>query len=188
MNQKTISDSTTSVCKICCKSIESGAKKCTECGSYQDWRRHFSVGTVTLSLIIALVSVSTTAIQVTKSLLAKEQSELKFSLVQYGPNHITIMSSNLGDRAGALKQATLNIRDNSETVKTYNLLWENVDLVIKPGSWRLFQMIPAINKTRIDLRLIATTDEHCTHVIEFDVLAFDHNPKKQTLEYKCPIL
>lgn len=184
MNQHTEPTSSKSVCRICLKPIELGAKKCTECGSYQDWRRHFSFGTVALSLLIALISVSTTAIQVAKSLMAKEQSDLRFSLVKYGPNGIMIMGSNLGDRAGALKSASLQINLASET-KDYKLTWDDVDLVIKPGGWRLFKMKPTTDGDVLDLQMLPFENEKCTHTITFDVLAFDHQPSSSSINYKC---
>jgi len=122
---------------------------------------------------------------VVTDLLAEEQSDIRFSLVKYGPDSITIMSSNLGDRAGALRSATLRIT-MPDDVKTYKLHWKDVDLVVKPESWRLFQMIPMIHKNKIDLQLLPYSVESCTHSIEFDVLAFDHNPKNSTITYKCP--
>jgi hypothetical protein len=176
------------VCKICRKPIEIGARKCTECDSFQDWRRHFSIGTVVLSLLIALISVTTTGFQVVHDLLAKEQSDIRFSLVRYGPDSIKIMGSNLGDRAGALRSATLNIKSNNKVKNTYNLVWEDVELVIKPGSWRLFSMQPAIENTPIKLIQVASVPGECRHSIKFEVLAFDHNPKSFSIEYSCPSL
>jgi len=173
------------VCRICRKPIEPGAVKCTACGSYQNWRRFFSFGTIALSLLVALISVSTTAIQVTKNMFAKEQSDLRFSLVKYGPDTITIMSSNLGDRAGALRSATLKITMSNEA-KTYNLIWEDANLVVKPDGWRLFEMKPVIDKDIVGLQLLRYTGDNCFHSIKFNVLAFDHAPKSSTIRYKCP--
>jgi hypothetical protein len=45
------------VCKVCKKSIPISAKVCTECSHYQDWRRFLTLGSSSLSLIIALISV-----------------------------------------------------------------------------------------------------------------------------------
>jgi hypothetical protein len=43
---------------IACKSeIEKGATLCSECGSYQNWRRHFTFTSTVLSLLVALISV-----------------------------------------------------------------------------------------------------------------------------------
>lgn len=173
------------VCRVCRKPIEPGAIKCTECDSYQDWRRFFSFGTVALSLLVALISVSTTAIQVAKNLLAKEQSDLRFSLVKYGSDSIQVMGSNLGDRAGALKDATLKIDIPGQEEKSYKLMWGDADLVIKPGGWRLFKMKPTIDRDAIDLRLLPFASENCFQTIKFEVLAFDHKPKNSVIKYKC---
>jgi hypothetical protein len=189
MNQNADSLSKHPVCRICRKSIEIGAIKCTECDSYQDWRRHFSFGIVALSLSIALISVTTTAIQVTKGLLAKEQSDIRFSLVHYGHESIKIMGSNLGDRAGALRHATLAIWSKDKVLITYNLVWNDVDLVIKPGGWRLFEMKPEKSNRTLTLKQVKLPKENCLYSIKFDVLAFDHSPKSLTIEKKqCPQL
>jgi hypothetical protein len=188
MNQNADSFSKHPVCRICRKSIEIGAIKCTECGSYQDWRRHFSFGIVALSLSIALISVTTTAIQVTKGLLAKEQSDLRFSLWGYEPDSIMIVGTNLGDRAGALRHAKLTILSNDKVVSTYNLDWKDVDLVINSGSWRLFAMKPEKSNTKLYLKQLKSTEENCLYSIKFDVHAFDHKPKSSTIKFKCPVL
>jgi predicted nucleic acid-binding Zn ribbon protein len=46
-----------SLCRVCRKEIPEGALKCTECGSFQNWRRIFSFSTEILALLIALFSV-----------------------------------------------------------------------------------------------------------------------------------
>ena len=45
------------LCRVCKKAIPEGALKCTECGSFQNWRHIFSFSTEILALLIALFSV-----------------------------------------------------------------------------------------------------------------------------------
>lgn len=45
------------LCRVCKKAIPAQARKCTECNSFQDWRRILSFSTEILALLIALFSV-----------------------------------------------------------------------------------------------------------------------------------
>jgi hypothetical protein len=45
------------LCRACGKAMPAQGRKCTECGSFQDWRRFLSFSTEVLALLIALFSV-----------------------------------------------------------------------------------------------------------------------------------
>ena len=45
------------LCKQCCNDIPPGARLCSHCSSYQDWRSWFSVSSTVLAMLTALVSV-----------------------------------------------------------------------------------------------------------------------------------
>lgn len=49
-------------CVVCGEGIPSNAQKCRHCGSYQGWRRHLDFGNNAIALLIALISVSTLAV------------------------------------------------------------------------------------------------------------------------------
>ena len=174
-------------CTVCGDPIRQHAKKCIHCDSFQDWRRHFSFSTVVLSLFIALISVSTTAVHITRSVFAPEQSNLRFSLVQYGPDSIRVVSSNLGDRAGVLRAARLTVINGPRGDKqTFELKWEEGQPVVEPGNWRIFALYPLIGRARAPLRQLVSANEDCKHVIDFEIIAFDHDPETKHIEYRCP--
>lgn len=56
-------DSLDKACRVCGDSIPSAAIKCRHCGSYQNWRRFLDLGQGTIALLIALISVSTLAVE-----------------------------------------------------------------------------------------------------------------------------
>ncbi len=49
------------ICPDCLEPIPTKARKCIKCGSFQDWRRFTGQSATTLSLLIALITVSTFA-------------------------------------------------------------------------------------------------------------------------------
>ena len=49
------------ICLDCLEPIPAKARKCLKCGSFQDWRRFTGQSATTLSLLIALITVSTFA-------------------------------------------------------------------------------------------------------------------------------
>lgn len=49
-------------CITCAEEIPASAIKCNKCGSYQNWRRHIDFGQGALALLVALISVSTLAV------------------------------------------------------------------------------------------------------------------------------
>jgi len=51
-------------CLECAYDIPYESKKCKECGSFQDWRRYLTFSSITISLMIALITVTTLSIQI----------------------------------------------------------------------------------------------------------------------------
>lgn len=70
------------VCKVCCESIQDGARKCIHCDSFQDWRRFLNMSGTVLALLVALITVSSTALPQMIALLTPSFSEV--SVVQRG--------------------------------------------------------------------------------------------------------
>jgi hypothetical protein len=63
-----------SACKHCLQPIPRGARICTQCHQYQDWRGRLSVSGTVLALLVALLSVATTAIPIIKNALSSSSS------------------------------------------------------------------------------------------------------------------
>jgi len=79
-------------CCECKELMPKGASKCTHCGSFQNWRRYLSLSSVVLSLLVALISVSTVGISVFRDniiskyakldvVILNQESDLKFQLL-----------------------------------------------------------------------------------------------------------
>jgi hypothetical protein len=115
-------------CKVCREDIRVGARKCTHCDSYQDWRRLMGFSQSVLSLLVALVSVSVVAVPVFYKLFATETDDLRISILELGGPHLTLIVSNVGSRAGAVRSVRLN---KNSIVTLYPTL--TGDCLILPG-------------------------------------------------------
>jgi hypothetical protein len=66
------------LCRVCKKTMPAEGLKCTECDSYQNWRRIFSLSTEVLVVLVALVSVLGVAIpEFTKWLNRHSHSQVR---------------------------------------------------------------------------------------------------------------
>jgi len=89
---------TNRVCKACGSEIPKTAIKCVHCNSYQNWRRHVSIGNSTLALIVALVAVlgsaSETLWGIYKDYSQVKLKKLEFALVELSEEHAGVLISN----------------------------------------------------------------------------------------------
>lgn len=66
-------------CWACQSDILEAQKVCLECGSWQNWRRYLNLSTATLGLLVALISVSGTAITAISDRLTQKVAVLHVS-------------------------------------------------------------------------------------------------------------
>lgn len=97
-------------CSTCYAAIHRQARKCRECESYQDWRRHLSVGSSVLALLVALVSVLALAAPAFDGIITREDSNIEVSLQGIRGERAFVMVTNSGVRAGSVTGATLAIK------------------------------------------------------------------------------
>lgn len=148
--------SNTTVCIVCKKQKIQGATKCTECGSFQDWRRYLDIGNTSFALIIAFVSVSTVLISTVDKAWIEDES-IKVNLVESGRTQLAIAVTNSGEEPAVISpQATLVNKDiKSFAVNIYNdSKYENADLTIKPGEVQVMtaQIPPVYNLDKISTK------------------------------------
>lgn len=104
-------------CLICAEPIAFAAKKCKYCGSYQDYRRHFTFSGTILSLLVALVSVLALSAPIIKSALEPKDASIKFVTATVDEKYIYVLVTNKGNEAGTFNGADLfYIEDNKVMV------------------------------------------------------------------------
>lgn len=96
-------------CLACREPIQRGASVCKECGAHQDWRRHLNFSGTILSLLVALVSVTSIGVPWIVEAVEAESSELHASVVRTGEYagsdqwfDAQLLVANTGTRPGTL--------------------------------------------------------------------------------------
>ena len=105
-------------CPVCKKSIPHGARKCTECSSYLDWRRFLGVSQTTLALLIALISLVSTTAPTFYNWITPDYSKLHAEVRQVYREKLELFVSNQGNKIGRLISVSLGATDRSG--KTYD--------------------------------------------------------------------
>lgn len=103
-------------CWACRSHIEDGQILCNECKNWQGWRKYFNISTLTLSLLIALLSVLGTVGPTIKQMLFPGSPNLTVAgsyttgLVKkgdgyFGDDLLSLSVTNIGKQPGALRPA-----------------------------------------------------------------------------------
>lgn len=94
-------------CRICREEIKEGAKKCTNCGAFQNWRRFIDLGNSTLALVIALFSVASIGVPYLVDALRSNSARLIFSPVYWQGDKLGLAIENIGKGPGHVKSASI---------------------------------------------------------------------------------
>ena len=167
-------------CIVCGESIRITAKKCIHCDSFQSWRRYLNISTVTLSLLVALVSVLSAGAPVLKSTFWPK-SNVKISFLDKSKNQIKVALSNSGERPAVLKGGTLSlIGPDKKVTRRIPFHTDANELILEPGKWR----IAIISSTYAPFSL-AEFDDNTRCRVEIEVIDSNHNIKNPFFESKC---
>lgn len=99
-----------SYCSTCCEPIHPQARKCKTCDSYQDFRRHFQMGSTVLALLVALLSVGALAAPIIKEAFAPRDSRIRLFFQGFNQNRAFLLATNSGDRPGSINSVLLSTR------------------------------------------------------------------------------
>lgn len=103
-------DSPTKTCVVCGSLMPINASKCKTCSSSQGWTRYLPLGTTTLALLTALVSVVASTTPTFIRWVKGDNSDIRTNFARDDHSGGIILTvSNYGDRPGSIKDITLNI-------------------------------------------------------------------------------
>lgn len=89
-------------CSTCREPIRTGARKCTHCDSFQDWRRFISLSASTLALLVALISVTSSLGPGIIRMINGQRSALVVSYIAPSDDGIMLLASNEGTRPAVI--------------------------------------------------------------------------------------
>lgn len=131
-------------CHQCRLSIPEGAKVCTHCQSYQDWRRWFSVSGTVLALLTALISVLSFAVPSFIGLVHKPHSDMSAPMISLEGTTIRLLVVNNGDAPGVFVRADTESEYLAPATKIR--LRDDQKAIIAPGSNLLmFDVVPLLS-------------------------------------------
>lgn len=136
-------EATKKSCRTCGEPISSSASKCVHCQSWQDWRSMFATSTTVLSLLVALISVTTAALPTIVGLLTPKRSELSFSFQGVaGPDDqltLQFLGSNSGTKPGSVRGATYlkGLRWISRSFHLSSSQQDRSAIILEPGKAEL---------------------------------------------------
>ena len=103
------------ICIECSQSIPSAARKCSKCGSFQDWRRLVTSGQNTLALIISLLALGTTVVLYGQSISKHVQStvfpeaNLRFGIANIDAREASLVVTNPTSRPTVINSLSCTI-------------------------------------------------------------------------------
>lgn len=96
-------------CSTCHEPIFPGARKCVHCDSYQDWRRHLSMGSSVLALLVALVSVIALSAPMFVQLATPKNSKVEVRFQRLHLDNAYVLASNHGVRPASIKSVAYEV-------------------------------------------------------------------------------
>lgn len=149
-------------CSTCYKPIHPRAKKCTECDSFQDWRRYLSISSSILALLVALVSVVALAAPALIAMLTPKTAQIELAQQGAVNNQLFVLATNSGIRPGSITSAYMGFSDffdDSKNTDTDLIAMPVEPLIILPGqALRLVVEISPEARQEIDKRYWALYD------------------------------
>lgn len=126
-------------CRACKSELPSGATKCHQCGSFQDWRA--SIESTQLLIGFLLLVVTFLAIDPVKKVFLGDQPEIHATILKANSETVWVMASNDGNGPAALVslRITANTRARGawETVLAFDSIPERL---IKPKEIKIIAM------------------------------------------------
>jgi hypothetical protein len=148
------------------------------------------MGSGVLSLLVALIAVLTVAVPIIKSALTIKRPDVHFSFIRYEPKTMHIMCSNLGNRSGILKEATLRIIINKSEIEEARpfpvfLKWEEQDPIIKPNESKLFKFYYEFYGDRQGFKKCSSDITSCQYNIQFEIIEPNNKSRKTEKIFPC---
>lgn len=133
------------VCRQCREAIPEGARFCSHCHSYQDWRGWLPFSQTVLALLTALVSVVALSVPPIVKLIHTPRSGASLTAPSLDGTTLRIVAVNRGDAPAAFIHARMN--SDYLAPATRIKLRNDADAIIPPGSKLLtFDIIPLLDE------------------------------------------
>ncbi|SFT71855.1 hypothetical protein [Paraburkholderia aspalathi] len=133
------------LCRQCKTEIPVGAKICSTCNSYQDWRSFIPFSNTALALITALISVAGISGPLLYKAVHTPRSEASITMPSVDGTTLRVVVINRGDAPASLGRVWVDSEYLAGATKVR--LRNDSDAIIQPGSKLLtFDIIPLLDE------------------------------------------
>ena len=153
-------------CIVCKQVIDLEATKCHHCSTFQTWRRHLALGTVIVSLTVAIISITGLIVPPLKKAFHQPKSNIDVSLQGVGPIKprggqimgdlwtgfsymlsLQLLYSNTGDKPGIVTGGSIVLESTGKQVALSKFSFSGEKHEIKPGGPKTVGVMIALRPT-----------------------------------------
>jgi hypothetical protein len=183
----------TKPCRVCGEDIRFAARKCVHCDSWQDWRGNIGVSATILSLLVALVSVTTPLLPAITNFMRPDDSVFKFSFQRSSKQGFSIFVSNTGRRPGSVGSAVIYLSSKNHFIGEIDLAMRDVGdrdtIAIQPESTLLLNY--ALKPNQKIPKPLPMGDQTCivgVHVTNFRNDNITNEVDEESWEIDCALI
>jgi hypothetical protein len=176
-------------CCVCGEPIKDSAKKCTQCGSYQDWTRHLLRWSTLLVALLGIAPLWGVANSLHKIAFSQKTANIEAALTSCGREQITVAFSNSGQLDGIVTDVNFSLLENGKRTKTFEVRAQNVlsDIVVSPKTPPVLTTYKAFSGNTETI-FISKPNSHksCFFVMDLNWIDFKGSTKNITRQCTCP--
>jgi hypothetical protein len=173
-----------SKCLYCKSDLESGAIKCAQCGSFQNWRKYGSFLVIAAGFVLTWLSIWTAP---PIKALFDQKAEMRISILEGSFTQVTFMLSNVGNSPAALSNINISAVLGSGVKPTWYLSSDLDNTILKPNQAHIIKasndaVIPSFVPHEIQVAYYekyGLIDKSCDLILEYVQL----NGTKEYLSY-----
>lgn len=141
-------------CLVCRESILSGARKCTHCDSFQDFRRWISLSASVLALLVALVSVLSVVVPDAVAYFERDYSRTTANLHAIENVLVNLVATNVGNKPSVFLQGELHFEDDQGRLWSAVLEPQFATIIVYPGATQnvVFRLFPVDHRRLLQWR------------------------------------
>lgn len=175
----------TTRCVVCREDIRAGAKVCTHCDSAQDWTRHLARWSTVAAAVLGLGSLISAAYSLWK--LVPSPAKVEAIVLSCRKDSVSLALVNVGDKPGAVRNVTLQIKSSAQSMDPILLSPERRDEnpIIEGGKTATVNYIYRIADVPSPFPPLPT-GASCQYFLSAGVVGFSGATDRATTQCDCP--
>ncbi len=183
-------NSVSTKCVVCRKTIDPGAKKCTECDSYQDWTRHILRYTTVVAAVLGIIPVATIAISLYEIAFGEKSANVSATLIRCSSDQLDIGFANLGEVPAIVSKVAFRSPDtpglpDKPAIRRTGDPPSPAFLVDPASGARIVSYQLFLGEMQTRFPQFPAEAETCNYHITIDTLQFDLKTKSQERTCEC---